>query len=187
MVSIADGDLVRRALEREVAAEDALYRRYARPVAGLITRLMGSQQETEDILHDSFVAAFEKLGQLRDPDAFRPWLMRIAVVRVRRCIRRRRLRRRLGLLPAPDDGSLERLASSRVSPEMRADLAIVDGVLQRLPADQRIAWMLRFVEGHRLTEVGAICGCSLATAKRRIAAAQRAMDGVLQVDAGEET
>ena len=36
-----------------------------------------------------------------------------------------------------------------------------------------VAWMLRNVEGHALQEVADACGCSLATAKRRIALAQR--------------
>ena len=37
----------------------------------------------------------------------------------------------------------------------------------------RVAWTLNYVEGETLEEVARLCGCSLATAKRRIAAAQR--------------
>jgi RNA polymerase sigma-70 factor (ECF subfamily) len=37
--------------------------------------------------------------------------------------------------------------------------------------EQRLAWTLRHIEGERLEDVAARCGCSLATAKRRIAAA----------------
>ena len=96
-------------------------------------------------------------------------------------IRRRRLARSLGLLPLGDDAALEQLASSVVSPEVRAELAVVDGILRRLPTNDRIAWMLRVVEGHRLEEVAELSGCSLATAKRRIAAAQKRMNAVLDV------
>ena len=44
-------------------------------------------------------------------------------------------------------------------------------VLDRLGADQRLAFTLRFVEGYRLQEVAELCGCSLATTKRRLARA----------------
>ena len=56
--------------------------------------------------------------------------------------------------------------------EVRTELALLDEVLARLAVPVRIAWMLRHVEGWPLDDVAAHCACSLATAKRRIAAAQ---------------
>lgn len=138
--SIADADLVARVCAGDRWAEDALYRRYARVVAGLVARLLGGPREdVEDVVHDAFVSAFEKMDRLRDRSAFRPWLMQIAVTHVRRVLRRRRLKRALGLLPSSDELSLERIASSEVSPEVRAELAVIDGVLGRLPTNERIA------------------------------------------------
>lgn len=60
----------------------------------------------------------------------------------------------------------------RVSPEDAAFMAEVYRILDRLPAAERLAWSLRHVDGERLDEVAEHCGCSLATAKRRIAAVQ---------------
>ena len=48
--------------------------------------------------------------------------------------------------------------------------------LDRVPASDRIAWTLRYIEGQQLEEVAGICGCSLATAKRRISAAQERIE-----------
>ena len=48
----------------------------------------------------------------------------------------------------------------------------VDRVLATLPANQRIAWMLRYVEGHTVRDVSRLCSCSLTTIKRRLRAAQ---------------
>ncbi|HJL20484.1 MAG TPA: RNA polymerase sigma factor [Sandaracinaceae bacterium LLY-WYZ-13_1] len=184
--SIADGDLVARVRDGDRWAEDALYRRHARPVASVVARLLGTRQDVEDVVHDAFLSAFEQIDRLRDPDKFGRWLMRIAVTQVRRSLRRKRLRRALGLLPSGDDLALERLASTRAGPDVQAELAVVDGILRRLPADQRIAWMLRYVEGHRLEDVAELCGCSLATAKRRIARARSTMDQVIGVRLDEE-
>ena len=50
-------------------------------------------------------------------------------------------------------------------------LARVYRVLEGMPANQRIAWALRHIEGEPLESVASLCGCSLATAKRRILAA----------------
>ncbi len=182
---IPDGDLVRRACAGDRGAEDDLYRRHASAIHRLVNRLLGSPQDAEDVMHDAFVQAFEKLDKLREPEAFRGWLRQIAVIRVRRVIRRRRLQRALGLLPAREDGGLERLAARTASPQVRAELAVVDRVLRQLSADERIAWTLRVVEGYKLEEVAELAGCSLATAKRRIAAAQRRMDAVVEIT--EET
>lgn len=181
VVRIDDASLVARALEGDRRAEDRLYRRHAPAVSRTVVRLLGTRLDAEDVVHDAFVIAFEKLATLREPAAFRGWLMRIAVVRVRRIIRRRRLKRALGLLPMADDAGLEALATKDAGPDVRAELAVIDRVRERLPADQRIAWTLRMVEGYRLEEVAELAGCSLATAKRRIAAAQRAMKAVVDV------
>ena len=53
--------------------------------------------------------------------------------------------------------------------------ALLDAWAEKLslPADERIAWTLRYVERHRLETVAVMMDCSLATAKRRIARAQR--------------
>lgn len=174
----SDGELVRRALEGDRWAEEALYRRHVRYVGGIVVRLLRSRTDAEDVLQDTFALALERLATLRDPDAVRPWIARIAVSQVRRRCRRRRLLVAIGLgrFAGPGDGagdevSLESLASTEQSPEVRAELGKLDKALSRLPPDERIAWMLRHVEGEALEDVAAACGCSLATAKRRIAAA----------------
>lgn len=181
VVRIDDASLVERAQRGDRRAEDLLFRRHAAAVSRTVVRLLGTRLDAEDVVHDAFVIAFEKLRTLREPAAFRGWLMRIAIIRVRRVIRRRRLKRSLGLLPMADDAGLEELATQGASPEVRAELAVIDRIRQGLPADQRIAWTLRMVEGHRLEDVAQLCGCSLATAKRRIAAAQRTMNAVVGV------
>jgi RNA polymerase sigma-70 factor (ECF subfamily) len=52
-------------------------------------------------------------------------------------------------------------------------------VLETVRAEDRLAWLLRHVEGERLQDIALACGCSLATVKRRVASAQEALAGVL--------
>jgi RNA polymerase sigma-70 factor, ECF subfamily len=166
----ADGALALAVVRGDRAAEETLYRRHAPSVLRLATRLLRSREDALDVLQDTFVAAFEDAGALRDPDAFRPWLHRIAVRLVHRRFRRRKLLAMIGLGRAAEAISLDDLADERVSPDARVELRWLDAALSELDDKTRIAWMLRHVEGLSLEETADACECSLATAKRRIAA-----------------
>ena len=79
--------------------------------------------------------------------------------------------RLLGLDRTTPDATLEAIADTGLGADARVELAEIDRVLGDLPADLRIAWVLRHVEGHTVRDVSRLAGCSLATAKRRLAAA----------------
>jgi len=163
-----DVELVRRLCDGDPWAKEALYRKYFSTVWGLVLRLLRNRTDTEDTVQDVFAIAFEELGDLRDPGAVKPWLLQIAVHQVHRRFRRRKLLRLLGLDRGADDVTFETLVHPGISAERRAELARLDRVLAGIASPLRIAWSLRFVEGYSLEEVSVACGCSLATAKRRI-------------------
>lgn len=167
-----DRELVSRALRSEARAFETLYRRHAEFALSLAVRIQGSANDVEDIVHDAFLKAQERLGALRDSAAFRPWLGSIVVRLVRTRLRRRKLLGALGLT-TPEPIDLDSIAAPDADPEARALLAQVYALLQTLAADDRIAWTLRYVERHRLETVAMMMDCSLATAKRRIARSQR--------------
>jgi RNA polymerase sigma-70 factor (ECF subfamily) len=177
---VADAELVARARSGDRWAEEAIFRRYVADVTTVVERLLRRRHEADDIVQDTFADALVALAELRDPAALRAWLIGIAVRRVRRRVRKLALLRSLGLDRGVDDGTLELLAAPGLSPEARAELARVEAALARLHADDRIAWMLRHVEGEKLEDVAAMTGCSLATAKRRIAAADTLVRGHLR-------
>jgi RNA polymerase sigma-70 factor (ECF subfamily) len=163
-----DAELVRRAVTGDRWSREVLYRRHAGYVLGLAARLLGNRGDAEEIVQEAFIAGFERLGTLREPEALRVWLAQIAVNLVRHRLRRLRLARLVGLDRGTDDAALEALAAPGLPPEARAELALLDRALSRLRPELRIAWMLRQVDGLELTEVASVCGCSLATVKRRL-------------------
>jgi RNA polymerase sigma-70 factor (ECF subfamily) len=167
-----DASLVVAVLRGERAAEEMLYRRHAPAVLRLATRLLRSHEDALDVLQDTFVTAFEDLSDLRDARAFRSWLHQIAVRLVHRRFRRKKLLAVLGLGGRGDEIPLESLADESASPEARVELRWLDAALSSLDEKSRIAWMLRHIEGLSLEETAATCDCSLATAKRRIAAGE---------------
>jgi RNA polymerase sigma-70 factor, ECF subfamily len=154
---------------------EKVYRRYAPYVAATAHRLLGGDQEVDDTVQEVFVIAVRGLKSVRDPEAVKGWLACIAVRVVRRRLRMRRARKFVGFdTPAALDP-----ADWAASPEQRTLLLQVYRALESLPTNERIAWTLRYLQGERLEDVAAQCGCSLATAKRRIAAAGRVMEEVL--------
>ena len=165
-----DATLVLKARQGDRWAEEALYRRHVGYIAGMVARLLGGAVEAEDVVQDTFALGLDRLRTLRDPAAVRAWLAQIAVSQVRRRLRRTKLLARLGLHPSLDHLQLESLAVEEADADTRAELANLGEALAKLPTDDRLAWMLRHVEGQPLKDVARLSGCSLATAKRRIAA-----------------
>jgi len=153
---------------------EQIYRRYVRYVAAVVLRLDPGVPDLDDVVQDVFLAAASGLRRIRDRNATKAWLATVAVRMVRRRLRVRRMWRWLGIgdesrPPAPlvDGGS---------NPVDRLLLAAVYEVLDGLAVADRVAFVLHHIEGETLPAVARICGCSLATAKRRIARAQEAID-----------
>jgi RNA polymerase sigma-70 factor (ECF subfamily) len=147
---------------------DDAFRRYAPYVAGVAMRLLGRDHEVEDVVQETFLAAFTRMEQLREPDAIRGWLATIAVRIACRRLRARRVRAFFGLDTL---GEVDSLVAPGASPEDRVLLRSVYARLDALPVRLRVPWILRHVDGEPLEVVARLCDCSLATTKRRIAAA----------------
>ena len=168
-----DATLVSSARHGDRWAEEALYRRHVGYVAGMVTRLLGGAPEAEDVVQDTFAIGLDRLDTVRDPASVRAWFAQIAVSQVRRRLRRTKLLARIGLHPSLDHTQLESLAVEEADAETRAELAKLGAALGKLATNDRLAWMLRFVEGEPLKEIARLCDCSLATVKRRVAAATK--------------
>jgi RNA polymerase sigma-70 factor (ECF subfamily) len=145
------------------------YRQYAPYVARIGMRILGcSDQEIDDVVQDVFAEAVAGLQRLAHPAEVRGWL---ATVTVRVSSRRLKLRRVRRFFFLSDDLSSEPVCPA-ASPEQRALVRRVYRYLDKMPTRQRTAWVLRHVEEERLEDVATFCECSLATAKRLIAAAE---------------
>lgn len=144
---------------------DDVYREYCRYVAAVILRLSGRRSDLEDLIQEVFAEAASGLGTLRQPEALRGWLATIAVRVTRRRLRRHRFYRFIGLSPADE---YDKIADPAASPFDRALVRAVYRVLEEVGIDERVAFVLHYVEGETLDSVAALCRCSRTTAKRRV-------------------
>jgi RNA polymerase sigma-70 factor (ECF subfamily) len=144
---------------------DQVFRRYSPYVARIAARLLGSDGEVDDLVQDVFLEAHRGLPALREPGALGGWLSRICVRRATRRLRRRRL---LSWLSLDNVSERELPLTVGVTAEERAEAARLYRALDRLPAQERVAWLLRHVEGETLDDMVELCGCSKSTVQRRL-------------------
>jgi len=155
---------------------DSLFERHAGYVARVAARMLGRDDaDVDDVVQDVFFITLPRLGRIHSEEAVRPWLMAVTVRTVHRVLRRRKWRHRLF-----GESSAAEVPAAGATAEQRALLARIYRTLDEIEPKSRIAWILRYVEGERLEDVADACGCSLATAKRRIATAQEILMEVLR-------
>jgi RNA polymerase sigma-70 factor (ECF subfamily) len=144
---------------------DDVFRRYSPYVARIALRLLGNDSEVDDLVQDVFLEAHRGLRSLREAGALGGWLARICVRRATRRLRRRRLLALLSLDSVPER---DLPFDAAASPEERAEVVRLYRLLDRLPAAERVAWLLRHVEGEGLDDMVALCACSKSTVQRRL-------------------
>lgn len=159
-----DAALVEAARNGGAWAYEALYKRHVQRAFALAVRLTGQRDAAWDVVQDSFVTAFGKLGKLRDPAAFSGWL-RTTIVRTMLMSRRREKARKLN----DHSVDLEGIAASDATAEER--LAFVRALrwLSGIREPDKTIYLLRVVEGCEIQEIADLTDLSLATVKRKIA------------------
>ena len=164
----SDPALVQSALDGQAWAHEALFRRHSRMAAGLSYRLLnGTGIDAEALVQDAFVAAFTRLDSLREAEAFGAWLGSIVVRMASKKIRRYRLRLRLGLA-RKEEFDVDTVISKSAPPDAAIELKQAYALVESLKPNERIAFLLRRVEGLTIVEVAQQMSVSLSTAKRRL-------------------
>ncbi|HEX6765919.1 MAG TPA: sigma-70 family RNA polymerase sigma factor [Polyangiaceae bacterium] len=165
----SDAAIVAALRARQPAGGAALYDRHHEHVRRVLIRLLGPGAHLGDLVQDVFVSAIDSIDRLERPDSLRAWLASIAVFRARAEIR---ARARSRWFPLFADDELPEADARVATPEIDEAVRTTYLVLEKLAADERIAFALRFVDGMELVEVAEACEVSLATIKRRLARAQ---------------
>jgi len=150
-------------------AAAVFYDQHANHVHRTLRAALGTDEDLADLLQEVFIRALGQLGKLRDTQRVRSWLTTIAVFVAREQIRLRARRRSLSAY-SPEHTRPRLL--EQPSLEARQALSAIYGVLDGMPVNERMAFVLRFVEGMTLPDAAEGCGVSLATLKRRLARAE---------------
>lgn len=159
-----DGALVRAAARGEVAAFEALYRRHAGRVHGVIARLVGGAGSgAEDLTQEAFVRAWQALPAFRFESAFGTWLHRLAVNTALMELRSRRSR------PLDEDEEALDYVGAADSAGQRTALRMdLERAVAGLPPRARAVLVLYDVEGWTHEEIAAELGIAVGSSKAQL-------------------
>jgi RNA polymerase sigma-70 factor (ECF subfamily) len=172
-----ESDLITGVLERRPEAIADLFDRFGQLVRRVLIHTVGNIADIDDLAQETFLRIIARCSTLRDPSAFRSFVVSIAVRTAKNELRKRNLRSWIGL------GTREILPCSPPPDEVTAEAASrVLEILDTFDADARIAFILRHVEGYDLLELTKAYGCSMATIKRRLARIEKRFEVIARSD-----
>jgi RNA polymerase sigma factor (sigma-70 family) len=138
-----------------------LYARYAPRISAYLHRLLDDEHLAQDLTHEVFVSALNRLRSARPPIAFGPWLYRIARNASIDVHRRSQLVHQVPLPLAEDDGAALRGHSEpEAEAELRQWLDDLRDLLGGLSKNHRTVLVLRELEGLSNAEIGRRMGLS---------------------------
>src|SRR5687768_16304323 len=131
-----DGRLAELAATGDERGFEVIYDRHHRALLGFCRHMLGSQDEGEDALQQTFLRAHRSLLAQGAPDELRPWLFAIARNRCLTMLASRKV------AAVPVDEIEPATDGPGADAESRADLRDLLGDIARLPDDQRSALVL---------------------------------------------
>ena len=164
--------LVTLAQSGDRAAADRLARRWHPRLLLAARRYANDPGTAEQLTQDCWVAIWRGLNRLRDPSKFAPWAFTILRMKGADTIREQ-------VLARTRQGEEEDIIQAAT----QENSTLIGHAFAALPADQRLAAHLHFVEGLTLREIAEVQGVAIGTAKSRLFHARRKLKSAL----GEDT
>ena len=175
-----DAELIARARAGDSAAERELYEAHVDRVYRLVYRFAGDADLARDFTQDTFIRAFERLGDFRGESKFATWLHAIAVSVALNGLRE--LKRRRERETDLEDGHDVAGSAREAEPDLKKKLA---AAIDALPEGYRTVFVMHDVEGYTHEEIGAVLGVETGTSKAQLSRARAKLRVALADFAGE--
>ena len=157
--AIEEAGLLSRLARSDPSVLDDIVTAYQGRISRLVYRLLGWDDDAEDVVQDVFLAAFKSLKAFRGQSTLATWLTAIAVNRCRTYRRKRLLRlRSLGRLFAQSPARTSKPADD--ASLQQETFAQVQRAMKSLPARLREAAVLRYLEEMPIGEIANVLGVS---------------------------
>ena len=162
-----------RARQGDSDAFRALVEQHSRSAFRLAFRMMGNEQDAEDVVQESFLRAYRQLGRFESRANFGTWLYRIVANCSVDLMRSKQARHDQVRGDSLDDSGAVELPDVNVAgPERLAHSAEIDRrvqtALRELSPLERAAFTLRHYEGRSIDEISATLGLGTSAAKHSV-------------------
>lgn len=169
-----------RLADRDPHAIDEVYRAHHAAVRGFARRLVGDDEVAEDLVHDTFLALPDAIRRFRGDASLRTFLIAIALRRghkyIRSASRRRAALAKLADQPVPASrGPDDELARQQLA-------TLLYRALDRLPHDQRVAFVLCEIDQLPAAEAAAVANAPEATMRTRLFHARKKLRALLATE-----
>lgn len=173
--------LIAQCRRGDAKAQHELYKLYARSMYNVCMRMVNHVGEAEDILQESFLEAFTKLGDFRAEASFGSWLKRIVINRSINYLRKRKLE----LVESIAEADLvEELTDE--DEELQLEVSRVHKAIQELPDGYRIVLTMYLLEGYDHSEIAEALHISESTSKSQLNRAKNKLREKLSVYAQQD-
>jgi len=185
--ALTDAEVVRRVVNGDIAGFELLMRRHNQRVYRAIRAILRDDSETEDVMQETYVRAYEHLAQFEGRAQFSTWITRIAV---NEAIKRAAARRKLDPLDeevaAGEDQVMPAFQQATATPETNASQNELKSILEQavlaLPDGYRAVVMLRDIEDMSTAEAAEALSMTEANVKVRLHRAHQMLrDGLLKM------
>lgn len=157
-------------------AFECLVLRYERLVWASAWQILRDYHATQDTTQETFLIAYRRLHDLRDPDAIGVWLCQIARREAVRASKSRNRARPVGELDLQTAKP-----ANQVSDEQQAMIEAIG----RLPEHQRVVVVLRYLHGHSVAEVAQLIGRPVGTVTKQLSRAVKRLQDIVSRSPGE--
>ena len=159
--------LVRLTLRGDRTAFEQIIVRYESRIMTLAVRLLGRRDDAADVAQEVFLRAFKYLHRADPRRPLAPWLFRIAV-NVCRDVMRRRQQRQTTFVDGEAVEPIDQSSDPCAGLERKQQRLILQKALERLPEKERLAIVLRDIEGLSTADVAAILHSSETTVRSQV-------------------
>src|SRR6185437_6475236 len=145
--SLSDNEIIERILGGNSGLYQVIVKRYNRRLYRVVWAIVKNDQETEDVMQEAYVRAYEHLTQFAGRSRFSTWLTRIAVHEGLSRIKRRNRQCDIETITA----SLRKATSVAHTPENDVltleARALLEQAISDLPEAERTVFVMRSLEG----------------------------------------
>ena len=169
MLSMKEKEIIEGAVGGNERCQRALFDRYAPLLMGVCQRYCRTQAEAEDVLQDTFVRLFAKLGQYGFQGSFAGWARRLCVNVALKTYQRKRF--------SMEQTGLENTREAGAPPAAYAHLGEQEllQLVQALPDGYRLVFNLYAIEGYSHREIGQQLGIQEASSRSQLLKARKAL------------
>ncbi len=168
--------LIERCKKGEKNAQFEIYKLYYKSMYNTSLRIVGRQEDAEDIMQESFLSAFTKLSKYKGEVSFGAWLKRIVINRSVDYLRKKKTE----WLEINDAVSVQDENADDYEKSLESEVETIKQAINNLPEGYRVILSLYLLEGYDHGEIAEITGISESTSRSQYSRAKQKLVEILK-------